>query len=89
MMTTLAALLGALPLAVESGTGSELRNPLGISIIGGLLVSQILTLYSTPVIYLALERLRARIVGGPVDVSLPRHPAGGSQTVDDAMRPAE
>ncbi len=89
MMTTLAALLGALPLAVESGTGSELRNPLGISIIGGLLVSQILTLYSTPVIYLALERLRARIGGGPVDVSLPRHPAGGSQTVDDAMRPAE
>jgi multidrug efflux pump len=57
MMTTLAALFGALPLAVESGTGSELRFPLGISIIGGLLLSQLLTLYTTPVIYLALDRL--------------------------------
>jgi multidrug efflux pump len=61
-MTTLAALLGALPLALESGTGSELRFPLGITIIGGLLLSQLLTLYTTPVIYLALDRLRARIV---------------------------
>ena len=57
MMTTLAALFGALPLAVESGTGSELRFPLGVSIIGGLLLSQLLTLYTTPVIYLALDRL--------------------------------
>ena len=56
MMTTLAALFGALPLAVESGSGSELRFPLGITIIGGLLVSQLLTLYTTPVIYLALDR---------------------------------
>ena len=56
MMTTLAALFGALPLAVESGTGAELRFPLGISIIGGLLLSQLLTLYTTPVIYLALDR---------------------------------
>ena len=60
MMTTLAALLGALPLALAFGTGAELRRPLGISIIGGLIVSQMLTLYTTPVVYLALERLAGR-----------------------------
>ena len=58
LMTTLAALLGALPLAFAFGTGAELRQPLGISIIGGLLVSQILTLYTTPIVYLALQRRR-------------------------------
>jgi multidrug efflux pump len=60
MMTTLAALFGAIPLAFESGTGSELRNPLGITIIGGLLLSQLLTLYTTPVVYLAMDRLKTR-----------------------------
>ncbi len=66
MMTTLAALFGALPLAIESGTGSELRNPLGVTIIGGLVLSQILTLYTTPVIYLTMDRLKARLTGAPV-----------------------
>ncbi|BBU62002.1 acriflavine resistance protein B [Methylosinus sp. C49] len=61
MMTTLAALLGALPLALAHGPGSELRIPLGVSIIGGLVLSQLLTLYTTPVIYLAVDRLRARL----------------------------
>jgi multidrug efflux pump len=62
MMTTLAALFGALPLALGSGTGSELRFPLGITIIGGLLLSQLLTLYTTPVVYLYMERLKTRIM---------------------------
>ncbi|WP_448188033.1 multidrug efflux RND transporter permease subunit [Azospirillum sp. sgz301742] len=71
MMTTFAALLGALPLALENGTGSELRRPLGIAIVGGLLVSQILTLYTTPVVYLYMDRLGAWLKGGrarPADV---------------------
>ena len=71
MMTTLAALFGALPLAVESGTGAELRFPLGISIIGGLVLSQILTLYTTPVIYLALDRINRRLEKAPPPATVP------------------
>ncbi|MDB5629382.1 MAG: acriflavin resistance protein [Tardiphaga sp.] len=73
MMTTLAALFGALPLALESGTGSELRFPLGVSIIGGLVLSQLLTLYTTPVIYLALDRINRRF-----EKPSPRQPAPAS-----------
>ena len=58
MMTTMAALFGALPLAFGTGTGSELRRPLGITIVGGLVVSQMLTLYTTPVVYLTFDRIR-------------------------------
>jgi multidrug efflux pump subunit AcrB len=58
MMTTMAALLGGLPLAVGTGVGSELRQPLGITIVGGLILSQALTLFTTPVVYLYMDRLR-------------------------------
>ena len=59
-MTTVAALVGALPLMVGSGTGSELRHPLGLTIVGGLLFSQMLTLFTTPVVYLAMDKLAQR-----------------------------
>ena len=80
MMTTLAARFGALPLAVETGTGSELRFPLGITIIGGLLLSQLLTLYTTPVIYLALDRINRRLEKAvpPPAPGRPQPPAAGA-----------
>jgi multidrug efflux pump len=67
LMTTMAALFGALPLAFGTGTGSELRRPLGITIVGGLIVSQVLTLYTTPVVYLFMDRLRLRLAGKEFD----------------------
>ena len=83
MMTTLAALFGALPLALESGTGSELRFPLGVSIIGGLILSQLLTLYTTPVIYLALDRLNRKVETAlpPVDPSSAPPIAGATEGI--------
>jgi len=70
LMTTMAAVLGALPLMVGTGAGSELRHPLGISIVGGLLVSQMLTLFTTPVIYLWFDRLALRFSGRSANPSL-------------------
>ena len=75
MMTTMAALLGALPLALGRGVGSELRRPLGIAIVGGLIVSQLLTLYTTPVIYLAFDRLARRFRRDPAEAAEPTESA--------------
>ena len=77
LMTTMAALLGALPLMLGNGTGSELRRPLGVAIVGGLIVSQVLTLFTTPVIYLMFDRLAVRLSGKGV--------AGGAASVDGAQ----
>jgi hypothetical protein len=63
-MTTMAAMFGGLPIALGRGNGSELRRPLGIAIVGGLMVSQMLTLYTTPVVYLYMDRFRAWVSGG-------------------------
>jgi len=85
MMTTMTALLGAVPLVIAEGPGAELRRPLGITIIGGLIVSQILTLYTTPVVYLLLDRLSRRL--GRRDKRLPRRlaPLGPAKPVPNAV----
>jgi multidrug efflux pump len=77
MMTTMAALLGGIPLAAGTGLGSELRRPLGIAMVGGLLLSQVLTLYTTPVIYIFFDNLGHRITGrrpSQVSQTKPREP---------------
>jgi multidrug efflux pump len=79
MMTTMAALLGGLPLALGRGIGSELRRPLGIAIVGGLIFSQMLTLYTTPVMYLYLDRFRLRMKG----LRQKRHPGAIGNTPED------
>ena len=78
MMTTMAALLGGLPLALGTGTGSELHRPLGITIVGGLIVSQMLTLFTTPVVYVYMDRLRLALRGGE-DTALPDTSSGAPQ----------
>ena len=77
LMTTVAALVGALPLMLGTGTGSELRHPLGLTIVGGLIVSQMLTLFTTPVIYLAFDRMARRMRGKPLDTPAFPQGAGG------------
>jgi len=82
LMTTMAALLGALPLALGTGTGYELRRPLGITIVGGLILSQLLTLYTTPVVYLAFDRLRLRMQGKQHDIVIQHEPGPAPSAAD-------
>ena len=86
MMTTMAALFGALPLAFGTGTGSELRRPLGLAIVGGLIVSQVLTLYTTPVVYLFLDNLRLRIQGRERGAVYPTETPPKSAGMKNCMR---
>jgi multidrug efflux pump len=83
MMTTMAAILGAVPLAFDQGTGWELRRPLGIAIIGGLIVSQALTLYTTPVVYYCMDRFRLW-VGGEARVREKEREEAGGMTPQEA-----
>jgi len=89
MMTTMAALLGGLPLALDFGTGGELRRPLGLTIVGGLIVSQLLTLYTTPVVYLYLERLRLALGGRRGAIAILEGPDMAPQTPHSRHVPAK
>jgi HAE1 family hydrophobic/amphiphilic exporter-1 len=73
LMTTMAALLGGVPMMVGTGVGSEIRQPLGYAIVGGLALSQILTLYTTPVVYIYLDRLQTRLFGEKKNAAAPAH----------------
>jgi hypothetical protein len=86
MMTTMAALFGAVPLAIGTGMGSELRRPLGISIIGGLIVSQVLTLYTTPVIYLFMDNLRLKLQGRNMRAHAPAKALNESVSANGVQR---